>query len=278
MITALLLALAAHAADFSVDEGRGPIRVQEPAGYDPAVPAPLVMLLHGYGGSGAEQEAYMRFGPWSDSYGFFYLAPDGQEDPFGARFWNASSFCCDFFGDTDDVGYLTRLVESVQAERSIDPKRIYLVGHSNGGFMSHRLACEHAEKFAAIASLAGAIEQEPELCRPSEPVHILQIHGTLDETIAYGGGCGFGSCYPGAVETVRRWAAHNGCTSPPSRTGLLDLDASLDGPDTAMFGSDPCDEGGSVSLWPIRDGTHIPWLRPTFATSVLDHLWAHPKP
>ena len=141
----------AHAApgNIVIDLGRGPVNVHVPTGYDPQNPAPLVMLLHGYTSSGQETEDVVQFTPLADQYGFIYLFPDGQTDILGSRYWNATQACCDFFGNADDSGYLLSLIEEVENQLSVDPRRIYVTGHSNGGFMAYRMACDHAGKVAA---------------------------------------------------------------------------------------------------------------------------------
>ena len=88
--------------------------------------------------------------------GFLYAFPDGTRDRLGNRFWNASDACCDLFqSGVDDVAYLTAVIDDMSARFHVDAKRIHLVGHSNGGFMSHRYACDRAERVAAFVSLAG---------------------------------------------------------------------------------------------------------------------------
>ena len=82
---------------------------------------------------------------------------------------------------------------------------------TNGGFMSHRMACDHAGRVASIASLAGATWYDPANCAPAAPVHALQIHGTQDGTIQYNGGTLFGNAYPGAQDSVESWVGYAGC-------------------------------------------------------------------
>jgi len=138
--------------------GDRPVTVRVPTGYDPSKPAPLVMMLHGYGSANIETETYFAMSSIADEHGFFYVAPNGTFDSMDHRFWNATDACCDFdHTGIDDVGYLTSLIAATRAAYNIDPKRIYVMGHSNGGYMSHRLACDHAEIFAAITSYAGAV-------------------------------------------------------------------------------------------------------------------------
>ena len=115
----------------------------------------------------------------------------------------------------DDAAYLRRLIETVQARWPVDPRRVYVLGHSNGGYMSHRMACEHADLVAGIVSLAGAAFDDPvnidpalARCKPSEPVHILEIHGEEDGTVLYAGGRPVNT--PSARETVAGWAVRNG--------------------------------------------------------------------
>jgi len=264
----------------TIDAGRGPVTVNVPASYDGSVPTPVVILLHGYGASGSLQEAYMRFTPQSEAFGFLYLYPDGTRDQSGRRFWNATDACCDFFGrNPDDSGYIRALIDEMKRVYNVDARRVWLVGHSNGGFMCYRAACDHADAVAAIASLAGATFLDENDCTPSEPVHVLQIHGTNDTTVLYNGGC-FTACYPGAVESVETWAAYDGCeltqdtSSPP-----LDLDSSIAGDETVVTKyTSGCARGGSGSLWTIVGGEHIPTLSADFARLVVEYLYAHPKP
>ena len=109
-----------------------------------------------------------------------------------------------------------------------------MVGHSNGGFMSYRMAYEHSDKISAIVSLAGANHRE-QRDPPPNAVHILQIHGTNDRTIDFQGGDtseyfnGRGGRYPGALRSVRRWADYNGCVETGAGRELRDLEASCRG-------------------------------------------------
>ena len=174
--------------DVVVGDNR-PVTVHVPSSYDPAKPAPLLIVLHGYGSSGREHEAYFHLDAAADQRGYLIAYPDGIADTTGSRFWSATDACCDFDRTgVNDVAYLTGVITGIQASFAVDPKRIDLVGHSNGGFMSYRMACTHPELVAAIVSLAGATFGNPADCAPSAPVAVLQIHGTADDVIAYGGG------------------------------------------------------------------------------------------
>jgi polyhydroxybutyrate depolymerase len=280
LATLWILSTGSAFAQF-VDAGRGELPLTVPSSYDIDIPTPLIVLLHGYTSSGAGQDAYMKFSDLSDHYGFLLVAPDGTQEESGRqnRFWNASSACCNFGGsEVDDSAYIANVIDTIKAEHNVDEQRVFLIGHSNGGFMSYRLAHDHPGTIAAIASLAGADQSETRPT-PSHPVHVLQIHGTADQTIAYAGAEIQGTAYPGAVETVERWAAHNGCDVTGFETGTLDLERELAGMDsTVMRYTNGCRPGGSAELWTIADGSHVPELSDHFSKLVVEWLLGHPKP
>lgn len=252
-----------------------PYEVNVPSGYDAATPAPLVILLHGYGASGALQELYFKLGPQAEARGFLYVHPDATLNRLGDPAWNATDACCRD-DDVDDSGYIMHIIDEVSATYNVDQQRIFLVGHSNGGFMSYRMACEHADRIAAIVSLAGATFLDAADCAPSEPVSVLQIHGTDDGTIEYDGGSTPIGEYPAAKTTVVTWSEYNGCSNPSDVPENLDLDSSS-GAETQRFKWLDCPVDGAVELWTIEDGPHIPPLNADFAPTIIDWLFAHPN-
>lgn len=265
----------------TMDFGRGEVPVTIPEGYSDETAAPLIVLLHGYTSSGARQDAYMGFSDIADDYGYLLVTPDGNRESSEDqnRFWSASRACCNFYGsEDDDVAYIKSIIDTMKDQYNVDERRVYLVGHSNGGFMSYRMAFAHADSIAAFASLAGASEIGGAQTPPA-PINVLQIHGTADGTIAYGGGDIQDNRYPGAVASVRQWAAFNGCTGNGKARELRDLDASLPGHETGVLKFEVgCMPGGSSELWTISSGSHSPILSDTFAEQVVEWLYAHPKP
>jgi len=280
---------AASHAPAVVVGGDRPVTVHVPPGYDPATPAPLLILLHGYGSSGKEHDTYFHLGEEAARRGYLYVHPDGTLDSGGGRFWNATDACCDFDPvGVDDASYLSGVIEEIQAAFAVDPKRVDVIGHSNGGFMSYALACAHADQVAAIASLAGATFGDPTECAPSEPVSVLEIHGDADDTIAYEGGTidlGAGRTaapYPGAETSVATWATYDGCSTSAAVDAHVDVDADLGSADAPAEATvtrwSGCDPGGAAELWSIPGGGHAPDISAAFPAAVLDFFEAHPKP
>ncbi|MBU6161271.1 MAG: prolyl oligopeptidase family serine peptidase, partial [Myxococcales bacterium] len=221
--------------------GDRPAQLFLPSDYTREREYPLVLLLHGYGAGALAQNAYLGVSAFVDELDFVLVIPDGTQDDGGRRFWNATPACCDFNGENvDDVGYLSGLVEEVMAGVRIDTGRVYSFGHSNGGFMSYRLACDRSDLFTAIASLAGASFVDESLCQPATlAVSVLQIHGTLDDTIAYDGGntvVGRDYSYPSAQGSVELHAELAGCDVDASEAGdALNVENTIPGDETTTL-------------------------------------------
>ncbi|MCB9555011.1 MAG: prolyl oligopeptidase family serine peptidase [Deltaproteobacteria bacterium] len=245
--------------------GDRPVSVRLPAGYRADQRYPLVFVLHGFSANGFAQETYLRYRELPRSQPLILVSPDGTLNDLGARFWNASAACCAYGKDVDDAGYLVGLLDEISRYYAVDKTRVYVVGHSNGGFMAYRLACQHADKFTAIVSLAGGTFFEKQDCSPARPVSVLQVHGTLDSTVKYQGGQlilgALETRYPGALNTVALWADYNNCTGKleldPQQ---LDIDGTLLGEETRVERYAGCPKAGAVELWTIVGGIHLPNL------------------
>jgi polyhydroxybutyrate depolymerase len=252
-----------------------------PSSYDGTSAMPLVIVLHGYGANGIGQSLYLGLTALYEQRNFLLALPNGTLNASNQRFWNATDACCNFAGQmVDDVAYITAIIDDMSARYRVDPRRVYLVGHSNGGFMSHRMACERSNRIAAIVSLAGAQYANASRCTPSEPVSVLQVHGTADATIPYMGGTITGTMLriPSARETVSQWSIHNRCgtfTESPTR---MDYVTDIDGTETVQGEHTACAPGGAAALWTLTGGSHIPALSPEWTDAIYTWLLAHPKP
>lgn len=262
------------AVDAAVEEdpvfgGARPVALfRAPDGYDRKKPIPLVVVLHGFGAGGYTQAAYFGLGSLVEEKKFLLVAPDGTVDSKGRRFWNAVDTCCDFDKTgVDDVKYITGLVDEIATRWTVDRKRVFLVGHSNGGAMSYRLGCDAAPKFAAAVVLAPPFYSDVGNCKPSEPVAIRHMHGTMDETVAY------------SEVPVQSWAKWNGCGAADSSAAPLDVDRKVSGAETKVTRWTGCKPGGETELWRMEGTTHVPFdLAPELPKLIWSFLEAHPKP
>jgi polyhydroxybutyrate depolymerase len=241
-------------------------------------PAPLLVLLHSYGSSPQEADGYFGATGQAAGRGLYVLLPGGTSEPSGKRFWDATAACCNFTGTpVDDVGYLRDLIDETLAERPIDPTRVYVMGHSNGGFMSYRAACDLAGRVTAVAVVSGADAPAADDCAPSQPVSVLHVHGSADPLVSYTGG-EFTAPFPGAVESVARWATRNGCDPVPAAGEPLDLESDIEGAETIVSAYQGCAEGVDVQLDTIEGGSHVPILiHDSVGSQVFDWLLAHSR-
>jgi polyhydroxybutyrate depolymerase len=278
LLLSLLPISQSQAADV-VYPGERPFTLVLPTNYQPGTPAPLIIGLHGYTAESPYAQNYFALGKVADEKGILTVYPSGSKDTNGYLFWNATPACCNFDSNSvDDEAYLLSIIDSVSKDHTVDPARIYIIGHSNGGFMAHRMACNQSDRIAAIVSLAGATYSNPKSCNPTSPVSVLQIHGSNDEVISYTGGYLFSSAYPSARRTIDLWGKLNECGKKPYRVlPRLDLDRKISGLETTVLRYKGCKTGANSELWTINKGKHSPELSATFAKSVIDYLLAHPK-
>jgi polyhydroxybutyrate depolymerase len=144
--------------------------------------------------------------------------------------------------------------------------------------MCHALACARPEVIASITSIAGAAWNDPSQCAADQPVHVLQVHGTSDDTVLYAGGFFGPTQYPGAQETVDQLAQHNGCQSMGTQVvDTFDFDGSVGGSETDVYRSSACDAGGSVELWKCHGSGHGFSVTAAGKAAVVTYMLDHPK-
>src|SRR5260221_19774 len=130
------------------------------------------------GGSRQRSPLRLALSALADEKPVLYASADGTVDVTSLRCWNATDACCDIYSKpVDDVAYASAIIDDVESKYSVDRKRIYLLGHSNGGFMVHRLACDLSSRVAAVVSLAGMTWDDAGKCAPTDRVSVLQMHG-----------------------------------------------------------------------------------------------------
>ena len=188
---------------------------------------------------------------------------------------DATDACCNFYGSkVDDSGYISSIITELQKRFQVDPKRVYLIGHSNGGFMAYRFACDNADQITAIVSLAGAMWNDSTRCAPKRPVSVLEVHGTADERIAFNGDAIVGHAFPSVGTTLKDWRTFDGCADTASAAAApMDVVSNLDGAETSVTTyATGCRANTKVELWTIKDGPHIPRFTPAFAAAAADFL------
>lgn len=195
--------------------------VRVPRSADTARAMPLVILLHGRGGSGQGVAQRTGFTAIADTAGFLLVAPDGTGEPRGWHTGFAPG------GAVNDVGFINALIDTLAARYRIDQKRVYVAGYSNGGVLAHRVAADLSRRIAAAAVYAGAIGVRTvrgdvsKIDPPRGPVPIMIIHGDADDVVPYDTTRGHGRMggYPvPAPDAARYWARANECrTMDPRR-------------------------------------------------------------
>jgi polyhydroxybutyrate depolymerase len=146
---------------------------------------PLVIVLHGYVSSAQLIRGYSGWSEIAENGEAVICYPQGTSDDFGINHWNANLG----ISDTDDIGFLSALVEHLQQIYGLSPQCTFTCGMSNGGFMSYTLACERPDLFRAIGSVTGNMSAYDQLnCDPSIVLPVIHLHGTLDPTVSYNQG------------------------------------------------------------------------------------------
>lgn len=184
-----------------------------PIGYSSAKSYPLVMLFHGGYGGYKQVMKQTNFAAKADSEGFVVVSPDGIDGH-----WNDGAHN----PDIDDVAFMRQLLSSVEAKLSVDSKRIYATGISNGGHFTQRVACGMPGVFAAIGTdVAPLSENMLQICS-FLPIPIIGIQGGADPLtpIAGGDGKGEGGILLSAVATMQKWAEINECKPTATLTQI----------------------------------------------------------
>ena len=213
-------------------------------------PAPLVVMIHGGGGSGQQAEQSYGWDRLAEREHIIVAYPDALGPVIHA--WNVDGVddtgtpCCGRSGrdGVDDVGFVLGMVKAIAAATPIDPNRVYAAGVSNGGILSYTLACE-SDVFAAIGPVAGTMLTD---CADPHPTSVLHIHGLADSTIPFDGSRGDGPASidgPSIESVLEAWRVTDGCGSAAvSTAGVVASSIAA------------CAEGRTVELVTIADGEH----------------------
>jgi len=229
-----------------------------PSGYDTTQHYPLVINMHGLTSNASQEQLYTDMDAVADTGGFIVVYPNGLNNMWNAAFYNPG---------TDDLGFISALIDSLADRFSIDLQRVYATGMSNGGFMSYGLACGLSHKIAAIASVTGLMlnDMSPN-CNNTRKVPVLQMHGTADPTVNYNGNNLY---YLSGEATIDYWVQENNCPTDSIVTAIPDVNTSDQCTATKIYYG-PCDEGREVILYRINGGEHT-WPGATIDIGVTNH-------
>ncbi len=210
---------------------------------------PLVVVLHGHS---SNSDLARGMGGWdvqAAKHRFIALLPNGIGES-----WNAGNCCRPAMTmGMEDVAYVDAAINVMTARPEVNPAKVFMVGESNGGMMTYRYLCAHADRIVAAASVIGTNVSG---CEPSRALPFLHVAGTSDEVVPYGGGSSgparllAGGDFPPVRDTIAALAGAQGCAAPAST-----VDGSVE---TVTYA--PCDNGSRVQFVTITGLTHV-WPR-----------------
>jgi polyhydroxybutyrate depolymerase len=252
--------------------------VHLPPTYDGKARLPLVLVLHGGTQSAAGAERMSGMSDEADKQNFVAAYPSGTGRFKDVPTWNSGN-CCGYAmqNHVDDVAFLRALIDKLEHDYSVDPKRVFVTGISNGAMMAYRAACELADKVAAIAPVEGA-QNVP--CKPTSPVSLIVFHGTADRLVPFEGGTTPFQVGPkrsdaSVADAIAFWVKTDGCSALPKHSEANE--AHID----TYSG---CKNNSAVVLYAIQGGRHMwPGARMSgnnvAATEIMWKFFAqHPKP
>ena len=207
--------------------------------------APALLLLHAHGMNPDGMANLTRAGRLAQQYGVYVYLPRAKN---GA--WNEDPSSTD---TTDDVGFLSALIDHAVADDRVDAQRVYIAGYSSGGFMAERMACQASSKVAGFVAVAATMRQSlAALCSPDRAMPAAFMDGTSDAVVPYNGEPTVDS----AAAASTFWASANACLP------LTDLQTSTlpqkvsDGTSVALTRFSACPAGTAADLYTINGGGH----------------------
>jgi polyhydroxybutyrate depolymerase len=233
-------------------------RTYVPAALPAGTAIPLVIALHGGLGTSSQFAANSGLNDFAESNKFIAVYPDGignRPDGTGYQTWNGG-YCCGPAATqaVDDVAFIGDLVAELRRTMPIDPKRVYAMGHSNGGMLSYKLACDLSSVIVAIGVQAGSNIIAG--CQPTNPVSVFHLHGTADTNTPINGGKG-----SGVGTTI--WASARG--SVDAMAGILGCNVSspksliTSNPDVTALSWKSCKSNTEVRFVTVKNATHA-WM------------------
>lgn len=218
--------------------------------------APAVVVLHYHYGTPEVMANLIEAGRLAAEHGAWVILPEAdhewQEDPGKT-------------GGTDDVGFLAQVIANATTLRPIDPKRVYLSGMSNGGFMAERMACERADLIAGTAIVAATLRKSlSTACTPSRVVPMTIMLGSRDSRINFEANLNLGLLT--GQKAFSRYVELNGCDPAQTLSSQIP-DTESDGTVTTLQEAGGCAPGGAVRYYAIDGGGHT-WPQGNYTNGI----------
>ncbi len=244
-----------YARSLAVDGRTRTYRLHIPPGYSGKTALPLVIALHGGGGTGAEMETLTGFSQLSDRENFIVAYPDGFLDN---RWADGRGTTAPDLAGINDVTFISSLIDEIGRLVMMESRRVYVCGFSNGSMFVNFLACELSARIAAIGGVSGQLAENKKALSPAAPLGVIYLHGTADPAVPYGGGTVVG---PNAGEVLSTaelmafWVGVDGASPAPVTEILPDTDPA-DGTRVIRFSFLAGRNGTQVHLYRIENGGH----------------------
>ena len=211
--------------------------VHIPSTYRNNQAVPVVIVFHGGGGNAKQIATFSGFNKLSEKHGFLAIYPQAID-----KHWNdgrESEKFREHDAKVNDVARIEELIAELKRTYSVDKKRMYATGISNGGIFSQRLAIELGQHFAAITTLTAQIAEPLAEAKSKNPMSVLIINGTKDPLVPYAGGEVTPHLFPqlgkllkkpvrGRVistdDTIEFWIRNNGIGSTGRVAKIPDID------------------------------------------------------
>lgn len=249
----------------------------KPAGLNPNLAHPLVIVLHGLGGN-SQQMTQIGFNAIADTADFVVLYAQGLLNTYNQASWNNGT---GLSSNAEDDLFFTRLIDLYLISGWVDPSRVYVTGFSMGSIMSHHLALALNSKIAAIGAMAGPLSTvDSQRPYPSYPTPVIHLHGTEDGTVPYDQ-----NPLPTLTlvpETMNYWRNAHGCSNATDSVRIADVQN--DGITIDQFTYLGCTQNAAVELWRLNGADHIYLYEPIHDITESKVIWQffsrfqHPSP
>ena len=222
----------------------------------PAAGAPLLVMLHPLGTSNVDMANLTRVGRLAASDGAVVVLPQGENGT-----WHDDPSTT----GPDDVAFISAVIDRISQQYQTDPSRVYVMGFSQGGFMTQRLACDLSGRIAAAAAVGSLLRNTvAAACNPSRQIPLAFINGTADPVNNYNGQPMIGT--QSAPASAAFWAQKEGCSTTSPTVTLLPVTA-LDGTFITLTDYKPCPSGIAVDFYTVNGGGHT-WPGSPFPTNL----------